>query len=186
MRHLLAQRGIACLTPSGDLALAEEVKRKLAYVARDYEQEMRLTPAAQECTFELPDSSVITVGTERFRCGEALFQPSVMSMECAGVHETLHSSIVKCDADLHKDLYNNILLSGGNTLFLGVADRLQSEFTRLAPETMAVRVIAPPERKYSVWLGGSILTSLSTFAQMQITKADYNESGPSIIHRKCF
>lgn len=147
---------------------------------------MRMPPAAQERTFELPDGSVITVGTERFRCGEALFQPSVMGMECAGIHETLHSSIVKCDADLHKDLYHNVILSSGNTLFPGIADRLCGEFVRLAPETANVRVIAPPERKYSAWIGGSILASLSTFAQMQITRAEYNESGPSIIHRKCF
>ncbi len=49
-----------------------------------------------------------------------------------------------------------------------------------------IKIIAPPERKYSVWIGGSILASLSTFQQMWISKEEYDESGPSIVHRKCF
>merc|ERR1712223_103164 len=51
---------------------------------------------------------------------------------------------------------------------------------------MKIKIIAPPERKYSVWIGGSILASLSTFQQMWISKQEYDESGPSIVHRKCF
>ncbi len=58
--------------------------------------------------------------------------------------------------------------------------------TALAPSTMKIKVVAPPERKYSVWIGGSILASLSTFQQMWISKGEYDESGPSIVHRKCF
>ncbi len=49
-----------------------------------------------------------------------------------------------------------------------------------------LQMIAPPERKYSVWIGGSILASLSTFQQMWISKDEYEEAGPSIVHRKCF
>jgi hypothetical protein len=60
------------------------------------------------------------------------------------------------------------------------------ELTALAPSTMKIKVVAPPERKYSVWIGGSILSSLSTFQQMWISKAEYDESGPAIVHRKCF
>ena len=63
---------------------------------------------------------------------------------------------------------------------------LGQELTALAPSTMKIKIIAPPERKYSVWIGGSILASLSTFQQMWISKEEYDESGPSIVHRKCF
>ena len=72
------------------------------------------------------------------------------------------------------------------TRILGIADRMQKEITALAPSTMKIKIIAPPERKYSVWIGGSILASLSTFQQMWISKQEYDESGPSIVHRKCF
>jgi actin len=92
-----------------------------------------------------------------------------------------HSSL-----DIRKDLYGNIVMSGGTTMYNGIADRMQKEITALAPSSMKVKIVAPPERKYSVWIGGSILASLSTFQQMWISKAEYDEAGPSIVHRKCF
>ncbi|KAG9158168.1 hypothetical protein Leryth_000307 [Lithospermum erythrorhizon] len=107
-------------------------------------------------------------------------------MEAAGIHETTYNSIMKCDVDIRKDLYGNIVLSAGTTMFAGIADRMNKEITALAPSSMKIKVVAPPERKYSVWIGGSILASLSTFQQMWIAKAEYDESGPSIVHRKCF
>ncbi|XP_033006114.1 actin, gamma-enteric smooth muscle-like isoform X2 [Lacerta agilis] len=107
-------------------------------------------------------------------------------MESAGVHETTYNSIMKCDIDIRKDLYANNVLSGGTTMYPGIGDRMQKEITALAPSTMKIKMIAPPERKYSVWIGGSILASLSTFQQMWISKDEYEESGPSIVHRKCF
>merc|ERR1712139_317412 len=107
-------------------------------------------------------------------------------MEQTGIHECTYNSIMKCDVDIRKDLYANIVLSGGTTMFEGIAARMEKEITALAPSTMKIKVIAPPERKYSVWIGGSILSSLSTFQQMWISKTEYDESGPSIVHRKCF
>merc|ERR1712014_72156 len=129
-----------------------------------------------EKTYELPDGNVITVGNERFRCPECLFQPSFIGKEASGVHDTTFQSIMKTDVDIRKDLYANVVLSGGTTMFQGLAERMTKELTALAP----------PERKYSVWIGGSILSSLSTFQQMWISKNEYDESGPTIVHRKCF
>jgi actin beta/gamma 1 len=82
--------------------------------------------------------------------------------------------------------YNVLIDILGTTMYPGIADRMQKEITSLAPSTMKIKIIAPPERKYSVWIGGSILASLSTFQQMWISKQEYDESGPSIVHRKCF
>jgi hypothetical protein len=76
---------------------------------------------------------------------------------------------MKCDVDIRKDLYGNIVLSGGTTMFPGIADRMSKEITALAPSSMKIKVVAPPERKYSVWIGGSILASLSTFQQVKLT-----------------
>ena len=83
------------------------------------------------------------------------------------------------------DLYGKIVMSGGTTMYAGISDRVQKEMTALAPSSMKVKIVAPPERKYSVWIGGSILASLSTFQQMWISQQEYDESGPSIVHRKC-
>uniref|UniRef100_A0A2I2Y2R4 Actin beta n=1 Tax=Gorilla gorilla gorilla TaxID=9595 RepID=A0A2I2Y2R4_GORGO len=122
------------------------------------------------------------VGRPRHQVGEL----AGWGMESCGIHETTFNSIMKCDVDIRKDLYANTVLSGGTTMYPGIADRMQKEITALAPSTMKIKIIAPPERKYSVWIGGSILASLSTFQQMWISKQEYDESGPSIVHRKCF
>merc|ERR1711962_1955169 len=79
-----------------------------------------------------------------------------------------------------------VVMSGGTTMYPGIVDRMQKEITSLAPSTLKIKIIAAPERKYSVWIGGSILSSLSTFQTMWITKEEYEESGPGIVHRKCF
>jgi actin len=93
---------------------------------------------------------------------------------------------MKCDIDIRRDLYNNVVLSGGTTMFPGIDIRLTKELSALAPSSIKVKIVAPPERKYSVWIGGSILSSLTSFQEMWISKDEYDESGPGIVHRKCF
>merc|ERR550517_39145 len=137
-----------------------------------------------ERSYDLPDGKVITIGNEIFRAPEALFQPALVGKESAGIHENVFNSIMKCDVGIRKDFYDNTVLAGSNTMFPGLADRMEKEITALAPPTMNIKIFAPPERKYSAWIGGSILASLSTFQEEWITKQMYNQSGPEIIHRK--
>ena len=177
MMKLLNARGLN-FTTSKDRELVNSIKEKLAYVAEDFDKEI-----AEEKSYVFPDGKVIAIDRECFECTEILFQPSKTGLQIPGVHEALYKSIMKCDIDIRKELFSNCVLSGGNTLFSGFVDRLQKEMKLLAPAEN-IEIFAPQERKYSTWIGGSILASLSTF-QGWISKEDYEENGPVIVHRKC-
>jgi len=173
------------LTTSAEREIAKDIKEKVCYIALDPETEIN---EVKEMSYEMPDGTVIKVKDQRFRAPEILFHPEQCGKEPGGVDQKCFDSINKSDIDVRKDLYQCIVLSGGTTMFSGLPERLTKEIKALAPESMKnnVKVIAVPERKYSVWIGGSILSSISTFGCMWITREEYNESGPQVVHRKCF
>jgi actin beta/gamma 1 len=162
-----------------------EIKEKSCYVALDFEKELK---SIEDFNYVLPDGSHVIVRDQRIIVPEALFKPSMIGKEGNGLGQTCYDSIQKCDIDIRKILYNCVVLSGGNSMFNGLPERLTKEIKALAPESMKeeVRIIASPERKFATWIGGSIISSISTFKSQWITKIEYEESGDTIVHRKCF
>ena len=165
---------------------AIKIKEKSCHVVYNFQRELTGCSTGSEMKCKINDKETITVGNERFRCPEALFQPSLVWKSTAGIADILNNSISACDSDLRRDLYANVVLTGGSTMFHGISMRLHKEMRLLVPYAETIKIIAPPERKYSVWIGGSIMASLPTFHKMWISKQEYDESGASVVHRKCF
>jgi len=182
------------LHTSAERMSAMKIKEELCYVSLNFEEEVD-NFAGKEKQFELPDMSIVTVHNQIIRCPELMFKPSLDGKEMMGLHELAKKTIDDCDLDVRKDLLQNIVMSGGTTMFPNMPERLQAEVEKLVAEGAKVKVIAPPERMISVWIGGSILASLSTFSRMWINQysqpdasppiTGYDEVGPRIVHQMC-
>ncbi|GAA5862485.1 hypothetical protein JCM5296_000370 [Sporobolomyces johnsonii] len=182
--QLLLRKAGYHLHTTAEKEVVRMIKEKTCYVA--------LSPAKEEKEaqgggrgedFRLPDGNVIRLGPERHRAPELLFNPELVGLEYAGVHQVVVDSINRADLDLRKSLFGNVVLSGGGTLVKGFGDRLLHEVKKLALRETKIRISAPPERKYSTWIGGSILAGLSTFKKMWVSAEEYQED-PDIIFKK--
>ncbi|GAB7343565.1 hypothetical protein MBLNU457_1570t1 [Dothideomycetes sp. NU457] len=168
LQTLLRKSGYIFHT-SAEKEVVRSIKEKSSYVALDPRKEEKdwvSTGGRQEAKFvdyTLPDGQKIKIGPERFRAPEIMFDPEIIGLEYPGIHQIVVDAIGRTDMDLRKALYGNIVLSGGATLTKGFGDRLLHEVQRLAVKEMRIKIFAPPERKYSTWIGGSILAGLSTF-----------------------
>ncbi|KAJ5068630.1 actin-7-related [Anaeramoeba ignava] len=185
LMKLLKEKGYSFETNT-EREVVREIKEKLGYVALDFDEEMKKESTLIEKEYKLPDGEVIKIGNERFICSELLFDLYLLDFLYSGVHEMIYNSIMKCDKDIRKDLFGNIVLSGGSTMFPGFVERIEKEITQLAPPNTEIEIFALPERKYSTWIGGSILASVSISKDQWILKEEYEKSGPTIVHRKCF
>lgn len=182
MVRLLTERGYS-FTTTAEREIVREIKETLAFVAIDPDAS---EGAMIEHEYKLPDETTVNVGPEAFRCTEALFKPALLGMEAPGIHEIIFQCISTCDIDLRAEFYSNIVLSGGTTMFAGLRERLMKEVQSLAPANSKVNIVAPPERRYSVWTGGSILASLPGFTATWVTREEFETEGPEIINQKCF
>lgn len=181
MMTLLKKQWYSFYTPA-EIASIYEMKETLCYVAEDFEKELSKSSTV---SFKMPYGDIVDLKEERFLCPEVLFQPSICGSESMSVDEALVSSISACDEELVQTMMNNVIIAGGSTMFKGFQKRLERELAEYGTFS-GVKVTAPEERKYSAWVGGSIVGCLSSFPQMAVTKAEYDEIGPNIVNLKCF
>jgi len=173
---------------SAELEVVKDIKEKICFVAFNIEKidKEDSEDVEPEHSYKLPDGNVIQVGAEKFRAPEVLFNPGLIGLEYVGIHQCLVNSISKCDLDIRRSLFSDIVLAGGSTMHDGFGDRLLVEVRKLAPRDTKIRILAPPERILSTWIGGSILASLATFKRMWVTRKEYDEAGKNAIYRKGF
>ena len=187
LQRILVQRGYT-FTSSAEREIVRELKEATCYVASDFESEYEKSQQTDECieSYQLPDGSMMTINDERFRTAEVLFRPELVGKETEGIHYVAYDSVERCEMNIRNNLLSTIVLSGGTTMLPGFAERLQDEISQMLLGSAEVKVVAPQEREFSVWIGGSIISSISSFESSWITKAQYQEEGPSIVHRRCF
>jgi actin-related protein len=150
---------------SVDSDVARDIKERHCYASTNYDEAIREGEIShgQDKPYDLPDGKKVLLSTERFKAPELLFQPTLAGYELDGLPKYCFDSIMKCDVEARKELFQNVILAGGNTLFEGMGEKMWQELHQLAPSSTKIKMLAPPERRFSAWLGGSILASLSTF-----------------------
>ena len=196
MSRLLLSQHACHLYTSAEREIARDIKERLCYVAADYDTECARTTspaaaAAAACNaqYEMPDGAAITVGPARFQCPEALFQPGLLDACEPGVAELAFRALMHCDRADRLTMSSNVVLAGGSTLFPGFVERFTRELAALAPsaEAAALRVEAPQERKFSVWIGGSLFASLpAVFAPACVTRQEWEEDGSRVVYSRCY
>ena len=180
------QENVLSFNISASKEIAKNIKEKICYVALDFEDENK---SIEPFDYELPDGTHLIPKEQRVICPEILFNPEIIGIEINiyNIGETCNNLIQKCDINYRKDFYNNIVLSGGTSMFNGLPERLAKEVKVYAPYPMKeeVKVIDSLCRKYAAWIGGSTLSSISAFDENWITKDEYEEYGVNIVHKKC-
>jgi len=159
--QLLLRRGGCTLQTSSERDIVRQIKEDCCRVSFNPWDENSNSSPIQE--YRLPDGEMVNVGSEAHEAPEVLFQPDLIGSEEAGVHTCLHQSLMRSDRDLRSVLYKHIVLAGGSTLFKGFGDRLLNDLRKVAPDGTKIIISAPPQRKWSTWVGGSILAALNTF-----------------------
>eukprot|EP00927_Polykrikos_kofoidii_P006856 TRINITY_DN12785_c0_g1_i2.p1 TRINITY_DN12785_c0_g1~~TRINITY_DN12785_c0_g1_i2.p1 ORF type:complete len:379 (-),score=65.13 TRINITY_DN12785_c0_g1_i2:214-1350(-) len=188
LMKLMSETGVT-FSSSSEKDIVRDIKEKCCYVAKDFFEETETAasdPSSCQMIYEMPDGQKITLGSERFRATEALFKPVHLALETPGFPVMLFEVIMKCEIDIRKDLFGNVVLSGGSSMFRGFGERVQKELSELAPGNVRTRVLYPDDRAMSVFIGGSMIADLDSFMDMCVSRDEFVEHGPSIIHRKCF
>jgi actin-related protein/Ca2+-binding EF-hand superfamily protein len=161
--------------PLVDVEKLDAVKAALCYVSADPHRDGTKSELSQERSMHLKNGKKVTVGSEAWRCPEGMFQPSLMGLDIAGVHENVYNAIQKCPVDVRNELFGHIVLSGGSTLFPGFAERLRSEVRMLmnVASQRHLNVSTSHKRKYAAWLGAAGFAALDTYPSTTLFLEDY-------------
>jgi len=165
-----------------------KAKESFCFLRHDNEDEIEKKKEEETKEWELPDKKKITISKERFQATEVIFDPKQFGYDYPNFQELFKKTVKGIDSDLREIMLANIIFNGGTTLIKGFKSRVTQEIEQAGQDyEFKKKVHTYPEAQFMAWLGGSILTSLTNFENLWITKAEYKEEGKAtIVHKKCF
>lgn len=175
--------------------MAKKIKEAFSELLPDKEAYSKLISQkdSDKKEFILPDGNIIEIGNERFTIPEIIFNPQLIDLDTKNLPELIFDSIKKCDISTRKELFNNIILVGGNTIINGFSDRFKNEFesiinsnqdqTASSEQKRSYKIHETKERKYSAWIGASGICSLSDFFDKWINRNTYFEKGEKVFEQ---
>lgn len=181
LKRLLMVRSSSYSTIGNEII--RDIKEKLCFLSMDCMQKVTVA-ASEEKSYRAPDGRVVKLGYERFACPEALFHPAAMGATGSGIHISIANALLKCGIGNRRDLLANIVLIGGNSKLPNICERLHKEVAELLPPAK-IAVTVPPTEADLIWTGASLVATLPSFQPMWISKEEYEDAGPYIVHRKC-
>lgn len=125
----------------------------------------------------LPDGKTIEMTSEQYEAPEILFNTAIIGRDGDGLQHLIKNTLEKCELDSRRVLAQNVILTGGTTMFKGFSDRLNAEFDKINTTGLRLSFVEKPYRRYSSWIGASVLASLSSFQPKWITLEEYQEHG---------
>ncbi|XP_052272204.1 actin-3-like isoform X2 [Dreissena polymorpha] len=177
-----------CKDGNDIIAVAKAVKESICFVSEDFSADLKLAQSMDiyERLFDLPNGKQISLNLERMFAGECLFRPEIFGCNCPGLHRQVGRTLNLANPDIRRSVCQNVVLSGGNTLFPGLSVRLQMELNRLIPCSYGVKVLEYPDKQhYAAWIGGSKMASSDDMLTRWISKEDYECHGAAIVNKKC-
>lgn len=170
-----------------DSSEIENIKKTRLYLSQNLEKEVEdYTKGARDpVVYDLPDGNKIDLKDEIVNTPEILFNPKIAGINKIGIQEMVMSCLEKIELEKRSELINSIILSGGSTKIDGFVSKINKELSFRLPSYNKVKIFSSNERQYLPWTGAAVVSGLSTFQTMWITQADYDENGPTVIHRKC-
>lgn len=185
LTKLLADMGHNFFT-SAEREVVRAIKEDVCFIANNFEKEVQKIDMNEEnqISYELPDGNSIKLGSIRFQAPEIIFQPQFIGNDQLGIAELVCESIKKCEIDIRRTFFHNIVLTGGNLMFNGLHERLHQSLINATPDSVRIKIAQNPNMKYCVWTGASILANMKSFRENWMTAEEYKEVGVGRINDK--
>ena len=195
LRKLLTAKGFNVDHIVNGDEVMEEIKKRKCFVAADYAVELQnkdspLWKNINVLKYALPDGHELTLSSDRFECTEIFFRPNLLGghkvQKYKSICEMAHESLLSVNIDLRREIAGQLCVCGGGSLLNGFTERFGKDLKATVPLSMKLEIHSKKNRQNAAYIGASILSQLDFFKESCITAAEYEETGPKIVHRKCF